>query len=231
MAEYDAIVDRAAQRKGGLPALESMLPARPNPDVLASRPDSWLLGEMTRSIFQSGFVWRVIDQKWDGFCEAFVGFEPAALMRLDDQAWENYRHDSRIVRNPQKIRAFRHNLWFVQELSAQYGGFGRFLAEWPVKDLIGLFELLKKQGSRLGGNTGQYFLQRVGVDSFALTRDVVCALQLAGLEIRDNPTSRRDLQAIQAFFNDWLARGPWSYRQMSHILAYSVGDNRVMPNG
>ena len=85
----------------------------------------------------------------------------------------------------------------------------------------------KKKGSRLGGNTGQYFLQHVGVDSFALTSDVVLALKQAGLEIADNPSSQRDLKLIQQTFNEWSAESGFGLLQLSHILAYSVGENRV----
>ncbi len=220
MSEFAAIVARAAERKGGMSILKSMLPAETDRETLLSHDDGWFLGEMTRGIFQAGFVWRVIENKWDGFRAAFLEFEPRRLMRLSDDEWQAYVQDARIVRNRQKILAVRHNLWFVHEVSQQHGGFGRFLAEWPPRDLVGLFGVLKKQGSRLGGNTGQYFLQHVGVDSFALTRDVVTALQLDGLEISDNPTSQRDLNA-------WREQGDWSYRQMSYILAFSVGENRL----
>jgi len=229
VSDFDAVVERAAQRKGGLTALQSMLPERPDPARLSELSDAWILGEMTRSIFQSGFVWRVINNKWPGFKEAFYEFRPEALMGLSEDDWQSYLQDTRIVRNRQKIWALRHNLWFVNEVSAQQGGFGRFLGQWPTEDLVGLFAWLKKRGSRLGGNTGQYFLQQVGVDSFALTRDVVSALQMSGLDIHDNPVSLKDLKAIQQRFNDWAKEGGWSYRQMSFILAYSAGDNDIMP--
>ena len=93
--------------------------------------------------------------------------------------------------------------------------------------MVGLFALLRKKASRLGGNTGQYFLQHVGVDSFALTRDVVLALQSHGLEIGDRPTSQKDLRLIQQTFNDWHQTSGFSYLQLSHLLAYSVGENKV----
>ena len=182
---------------------------------------------MTRSIFQSGFVWRVIDNKWPSFQEAFFEFDLNRLMALDDADWEHYLQDTRIVRHRQKIRALRHNTWFVHEVSLQYDGFGRFLAEWPKSDLVGLFMYLKNKASRLGGNTGQYFLQHVGADSFALTRDVVSALQLHGLDIRDNPSSKKDLRLIQRTFNDWHEASGISYLRLSYLLAYSVGENRV----
>jgi len=225
---FDPILQRAIARKGGRKALDELVPNPPPVGSLINRSDSFLLAEMTRSIFQSGFVWRVINNKWPSFQEAFFDFDSNRLMALGDADWESYLQDTRIVRHRQKISALRHNLWFVHEISTQYDGFSRFLAGWPRSDLVGLFVLLKKKGSRLGGNTGQYFLQHVGVDSFALTRDVVLALKLHGLEISDSPTSQKDLRLIQDTFNDWHETSGFSYLQLSHLLAYSVGENRIL---
>lgn len=224
---FEEILQRAVDRKGGRAALDRLMPGPVSTARLSDQPDGYYLAEMTRSIFQSGFVWRVINNKWPSFEEAFFDFDSNRLMALDDADWENYRQDTRIVRHRQKIQAVRHNLWFVHDIAVEHDGFGRFLAGWPSDDLVGLFALLKKKGSRLGGNTGQYFLQHVGVDSFALTRDVVLGLRLHGLDIRDSPTSLKDLRLIQQTFNDWHASSGFGYLQLSHILAYSVGENRV----
>ena len=227
--DFDGIMQRAELRKGGRDALESLLPTPKTLSALAGEPDAYYLEEMTRSVFQSGFVWRVINNKWPSFREAFFDFDETRLMGLDDQAWDAYVHDTRIVRHRQKIRALRHNLWFVNDIAMQFGGFGSFLAEWPTSDLVGLYTLLKKRGSRLGGNTGQYFLQHVGLDSFALTRDVVLALQVHGLNISDNPSSQKDLRQIQDMFNQWRDESGFGSLQLSYILAYSVGENKVLP--
>jgi len=227
MNSFETIFQRAIKRKGGKEYLFALLPDNTQPDILASRPDSYFLEEMTRSIFQSGFVWRVINNKWPSFREAFFDFEPGRLMKLSDAHWDKYIHDKRIVRHRQKIQALRHNLWFVNETSMQHLGFGRFMVEWPKTDLTGLFHYLKTKGSRLGGNTGQYFLQHVGVDSFALTSDVVSGLKLHGLEINDRPASKKDLKLIQQTFNQWHQETALSFYHLSMILAYSVGENRI----
>ena len=226
-SSFEPILERAIERKGGSQALDLLLPEPPPAAYLIDRSDSYLLAEMTRSVFRAGFVWRVIDKKWPQFEEAFFGFDLNRLMALGDADWEGYLQDSRIVRHRQKIHALRHNLWFVHEMSIRHDGFGRFLAGWPCSDLMGLFLLLRKKASRLGGSSGQYFLQQVGVDSFALTPDVVLALQMHGLAISDQPYSQRDLRQIQETFNDWHEASGLSYLQLSYLLAYSVGENRV----
>lgn len=134
-----------------------MLPETPTRRVIAARPDAFFLAQMTRCIFRSGFVWRVIDNKWADFCAAFYDFSPSRLMKLDDADWEAYTKDTRIVQHRQKIQALRHNLWFVNDMAMQHGSFGQFLLDWLNNDLTGLFRFLQQKGSRLGGNTGHHF--------------------------------------------------------------------------
>ncbi len=229
MDDFKVILKRAEQRKGGKQALFSLLPEDTESALVVDKPDSYFLEEMTRSIFQSGFVWRVINNKWPTFRQAFFDFDCNRLMKLSEQDWDNYMQDTRIVRHRQKIQALRHNLWFVNEITTLHHGFGQFLVDWPKQDLVGLFRYLKTRGSRLGGNTGQYFLQHAGIDSFALTKDVVFCLQLSGLDIHHYPTSQKDLKLIQEAFSQWHRETGYSFFAMSMILAYSVGENRVLP--
>ncbi|MBT3206175.1 MAG: DNA-3-methyladenine glycosylase I [Gammaproteobacteria bacterium] len=227
MDSFKIIIERAEKRKGGKKALLALLPQSINAEELRAKPDSFFLEEMTRSIFQSGFVWRVINNKWPTFRQAFFDFDIGKLMRLSSDDWDNYMQDTRIVRHRQKIQAVRHNLWFVNETAGFNGDFGQFLLDWPKSDLVGLFRFLKSKGSRLGGNTGQYFLQHVGVDSFALTGDVVLCLKLSGLDINDRPSSQKDLKLIQQAFNGWHEETGFDYYRLSMIMAYSVGENKI----
>ena len=150
-------------------------------------PDHRILSTMAERVFAAGFVWRVIEQKWPGFEEAFLGFEPKRLLFQPDDFWHDLASDSRIVRNPQKIRSVRDNAAFVERVSKEHGGFGKFLAGWPADDQVGLMAYLGKHGSRLGGNTGQYLLRWLGWDCFILSNDMVLALRDAGLDIGEKP--------------------------------------------
>ena len=58
----------------------------------------------------------------------------------------------------------------------EHGSAAAFFAAYPVSDQIGLMDLMKKRGSRLGGTTGQLALRFMGKESFILTGDVVNAL-------------------------------------------------------
>ena len=222
---FKTIRARAEKRKGGAKMLQKLLPAKPEPKALAKLGDDRVLAEMTRRVFCAGFAWSVIDNKWDGFEEAFHGFAPGKLSLLPDDYWDDLMKDKRIVRNGAKIMSVRANATFVNDIAKEQGSFGKFLAKWPSADETGLLDLLAKRGSRLGGNTGQMLLRFLGWDGFVTSRDVVLCLRDAGLDIAETVTSKRDLAKVQAQFNAWAKETGLPYVQISRICAMSIGEN------
>jgi 3-methyladenine DNA glycosylase Tag len=222
MHSFEVIHNRAADRKGGMGELNKLLPELPDREAVAALDESRFLAEMTRCIFQAGFVWRVIEQKWPDFEDLFHGFDINAVLGMQPDEWEEIRQDARIVRNNQKITSIRVNAQFIEDISLESESFARYIVDWPESNLVGLFDLLKRRGSRLGGNSGQRFLRNVGKDTFVLTRDVVACLRNGGLEISSHPTSKTDLAGIQELFNQWHEETGLSYTHLSRIAAYSI---------
>lgn len=235
MKSFETIWKRAAKRKGGDAALEAEMPQIKTSAQLRRVPDHRWLAEMTKRIFQAGFVWKVIESKWEGFEIAFEGFDPGRLATLSEGDLGRLVSDTRIIRNHQKIDAVRHNAGFLVELAREHGTAAAWFANWPDDDFVGLLEAMKKRGSRLGGFTGQVFLRFMGKDSFILNPDVTTALADAGvLDLAPSSikaviskrtvSSKKDLAAVQAAFNQWRSE---SGRPMGHIsktLACSVGE-------
>ena len=191
---FKRIRERAARRKGGEAVLATLLPKKRDNKALAKLSDDRVLAEMARRVFSAGFVWSVIDKKWPGFEEAFLGFNPKRLLFQPAEFWEKLASDKRIVRNPQKIKSVRENAKFVSEIAAEHGSFGKFLAAWPADDQIGLLDILAKRGSRLGGYSGQYLLRFLGRDSYVLSGDVLLCLRDAGVAL----SGRRHLEEGRA---------------------------------
>jgi 3-methyladenine DNA glycosylase Tag len=225
MPAFKTIRARAAKRKGGDAALASLLPKLAGRQALERLKDDRVLAEMAKRIFSAGFAWSVIESKWPGFEAAFLKFEPRRLLHEPDEFWERLTADKRIVRNPQKITAVRENARFVADIAREHGSFGKFLADWPTTDQVGLLDLLGKRGARLGGRTGQYFLRFIGWDGFITSPDVVACLLEAGLDIAENPTSKKDLKKIQDQFNAWAEETGLPLTHVSRICAMSVGEN------
>ncbi len=221
---FKRIRERAAKRKGGEKVLASLLPKKPNNKALARLGDDRVLSEMAARVFSAGFVWSVIDNKWPGFEEAFLEFNPKRLLFQPAEFWEKLASDKRIVRNPQKIKSVRENARFVSEVAAEHGSFGKFLAAWPADDQVGLMEVFAKRGSRLGGFSGQYLLRFLGWDAFVLSGHVLLCLRDLGVPIGTG-TSKKDLKAAQAQFNAWKQESGLPIAHISRICALSIGEN------
>jgi len=225
MKHFSTIRARAAKRKGGDDALIALLPKVKSAAALARMKDDRVLSDMTKRIFSAGFAWSVIEKKWPGFEAAFLDFEPKRLLAQPDEFWERLVSDPRIVRNGQKIMAVRANAQFISDTAKEHGSFGKFLAAWPPTDQVGLLDVLAKQGARLGGRTGLFFLRFIGKDCFVLSMDVVACLRDSGLDISENPSSKKDLRKIQEQFNAWVEETGLPLTHLSRICAMSIGEN------
>ena len=227
MIDFETIYAQACERKGGEKALKQLLPKPASKRKLSGISDDRYLAEFSRKIFQSGFVWRVVDQKWDGFEEVFWGFDIDKLLLMPDDMLERKAQDKKIIRNYRKVVAIRENALMIADTRRREGtSFGKFIASWPDDDTVGLWLYLKQHGSRLGGNTGPYALRALGVDTFLLSRDVEGFLRLHGI-VDTGITSKKALMNTQAFFNDLKAQSGLSLSALSRIVSFTFGKNFV----
>ena len=222
LEKFAAIHQRASERKGGDAALKRLMPKLRSARALTKITDDRVLSEMTRCIFQAGFVWRVVDHKWDDFEDVFFGFPPEKIVLLSPDQIDRFCQNPRIIRNRQKILSIQHNARFLLDVAREHGSFGKLVGHWPETDLVGLFNYMKKHGSRLGGMTGQRVLRNLGKDTFVITGDVIRCLQLAGADITSNPVTRREQALIQASFDRWHEQSGLPYSHISRICACSL---------
>ncbi len=221
MKSFDEFYNIAVERKGGEEALSLLLPQPKSREELAGISDDRILSAMTKAIFEAGFVWRVVANKWDGFEEVFHGFEPELMAALPEPAFYAIASDERIIRNRQKVMTVPANAHFLLDIAAEHGSMAHFIAHWPEDDIVGLWALMKKRGQRLGGVTGPRVLRVLGKDTFLLTQDVVTALTRAGV-VSKAPTSLKSLRDVQDAFNHWRAETGMPLCHLSKILSCSV---------
>ncbi len=224
MESFATIYQRACDRKGGSEALEALLPEVLSADALRAIPDDRYLAQMAKSIFQSGFVWRVVENKWPAFEDVFSDFNPVGVANFSDEKIDKIAQDTRIIRHYKKVQAVRDNASMILAFQSEYGSFSACIADWPESDIIGLWWKLKKEGSRLGGNTGPYVLRQMGKATFILSNDV-CHYLVSHNIVEQPPKSKRDLVQVQKFFNDLREKSGWNCARLSRLIAMSVGDN------
>jgi 3-methyladenine DNA glycosylase Tag len=222
--KFSDIYAEAAGRKGGEAELEArIVEHRPKTTAeLAGIPDGRWLAQMSKCVFQAGFSWKVIENKWPGFESAFHGFAPAPNAMMSDEEFDAHLKDTGIVRNAQKILSVRDNAGFLVDLAREHGSAAAFFAAWPDEDFVGLLEVMKKRAARLSGETAMRFFRVMGKAGFITSRDVSAALIGAGV-IDKPPSGKRDLQAVQDAFNAWAKESGRDLTAMSRVLAMSTG--------
>jgi 3-methyladenine DNA glycosylase Tag len=221
MQTFEEIFDIAANRKGGANDVAKLL-TKPSSNAELEKIDNdrWLAC-MSKCIFQAGFNWKVVESMWPGFEIAFDGFDTGHCAMLNDEDFDRLVSDKSIVRHGTKIRSVQENAIFINELAKEHGSAAKAFVGWPSDDYVGLLAMIKKRGSRLGGNTDQYFLRFMGVDGFILSRDVTARL-IAEDVIDKAPTSKKAHSAVQHAFNTWRQQSGRSLTEISRVLAMSV---------
>jgi 8-hydroxy-5-deazaflavin:NADPH oxidoreductase len=92
---------------------------------------AFFLEHLSRSVFEAGISWRVVEAKWDGIREAFHSFDPAQVAAMPPAEITAVENDSRVIRNKAKIRATVQNAREVLAMLNEYGSIGGYLASFP----------------------------------------------------------------------------------------------------
>lgn len=221
MRDYQWMLEFGVNRFGSLAALEARLPTPASASQLRALSDDRYLSLIARRVFRAGLRHSVVDAKWDSFEEVFWGFDPEKVVLLSAEHIERLMQDTRIIRHLGKLKSVPRNAQMVLDVRHEYGSFGAFLAQWPEQDIVGLWRYLVKQGHQMGGLSAPSFLRMAGKDTFVPSRDVVAGLVAQDI-ITKQPTSQRDLAAVQEAFNLWQAQSGRPLCQLSMLLALTV---------
>lgn len=229
--KFERLYQRAAERKGGEQALAILLDIKYDgmKDVasLSQLTDDRVLSAFTKQVFKSGFVWRVVENKWPDFEESFFDFNIEKILMMPDEMLERKASDPKIIRNYNKVKTIKANAQMMFDHQLDNGtSFAQLITQWPTTDIIGLWAYLKKHGQRLGGNTGPYALRILGKDTFLLSSDVEAYLRAQKI-IDGGLHSKKSLTATQAFFNELHSKTDYSLMQLSRLIAFAGGDNAV----
>jgi 3-methyladenine DNA glycosylase Tag len=222
MIPFAPIRAAALARVGGDAALAARLPEIRDAAALAALPDDRYLSLLSLRIFRAGLKHSLVDSKWPAFEEVFHGFVPAAVLAMPDEEVEALMGDSRLIRHWGKLRTVRNNAAALDAISRQHGGFGRFLADWPVAQTIELWAALAKSFESMGGESGPRFLRMAGRDTFIFSPSVTAALAQWG--VTETLKTKPERARAQAQFLDWAQESGLPLAHLSMILALSVDD-------
>ncbi len=221
MRDVQWMLEYGINRFGSLSALEARLPEPATAAELAAVSDERYLSLMALRVFRAGLRHSVVDAKWPNFETVFWGFDPDKVVLMSAEHIERLMQDTRIIRHLGKLKSVPRNAQMLLDIRQEHGSFGAFLAQWPEQDIVGLWRYLAKKGYQLGGLSAPRFLRMAGKDTFVLGGDVVAAL-IAQNIVSKNPSSQRDLAAVQEAFNTWQAQSGRPLCQISMLLALTV---------
>ncbi|HEY5517001.1 MAG TPA: DNA-3-methyladenine glycosylase I [Coriobacteriia bacterium] len=112
------------------------------------------LAVMSRSVFEPGLNWQVVESKWPGIVEAFEGFDPMRVAAYTPEDVDRLLGDPGVIRNRAKIEAVVHNagemLALVRDYLRSEGSYDELAAD------------LKKRFKFVGGMGAYHFLYVVG---------------------------------------------------------------------
>ena len=149
MQAFDEIFTLAANRHGGPKVLEKKLSVPLPVSKLKSIPDDRWLSSVSKSIFQAGFVWRVVENKWPDFEKVFENFDLVHCAYLSDEEIEALTNDTRVIRHLKKLQSVRANATYLLEKTSEFSGVGNFITSFGAENYSELLLELKKNASRL----------------------------------------------------------------------------------
>ena len=121
MWTFDRIQSAAEARKGGSDGLKAILDEHNYRQDITLLSDDRILSEFSKRVFQAGFNWSVVENKWGGFEKAFHGFEIGRNAFMSDEDLDDHLRNTEIVRHAKKILTVRDNAIFLSDLAREYG--------------------------------------------------------------------------------------------------------------
>lgn len=137
------------------------MPSGPPEKITPKSLDDYL-EIMSKSVFQAGMSWKVIEKKWPSTKEAFHDFDIETVADFHEGEIEDLTKDTRVVRNFRKLNAIVHNAQKIIDLDKEHGSFQKYLRSHGNFD-----ETMKaiRKDFKFMGPTGIYvFLYIIGED-------------------------------------------------------------------
>jgi hypothetical protein len=89
------------------------------------------LNVISRAVFSAGLSWAFVDGKWDGFEDAFEGFDPTRVAAYDDVAIDRLTADPRLYASRKKMAATVENAKALLAIEREHGSIRVWLDSFP----------------------------------------------------------------------------------------------------
>ncbi len=130
------------------------------PEIIQPQSLNDYLEIMSKTVFQSGMSWKVVENKWPGIQEAFQGFDVKTVANFHEKDLDDLTQDKRVIRNYKKLSAIISNAQRLLELEEAHGTFQEYLRSQD--DFDATLKMIRKDFKFLGPFGIYYFLYAVG---------------------------------------------------------------------
>ncbi len=117
---------------------------------------------LSKAVFNAGFSYQVVRNKWEDIKEVFHDFEPEIISKWTVDEISGALSSPKIIRNSRKVIAIVSNAKVFLELLGKYITFDNYLKSFRDKPYEEKQRILSKQFKWLGPTGAHFFLWSVG---------------------------------------------------------------------
>ena len=120
---------------------------------------------LSKAVFNAGFSYQVVRNKWEGINEVFHDFEPEILSKWTVDEIADALESPKIIRNSRKVTAIVSNAKVFLDIVREYKSFENYLKSFRDKPYEEKQKILSKQFKWLGPTGAHFFLWSIGEDA------------------------------------------------------------------
>ena len=127
------------------------------------RSDREYFDLLARAVFSAGLGPKVVESRWPDMEEAFHGFEPQEVGRMDETDVVRLLGDPKVIRNRRKMEAVIKNAGVFLDRVSEHESFHTYLAQLGAgADLEAAADGLAQSFVHLGRTSALFFLFSAG---------------------------------------------------------------------
>lgn len=136
---------------------QKVVPPRKKP-----KNDKGYLEILSKAVFNAGFSYQVVRNKWKGTMEVFHEFEPEIISKWTNNEILIALSSPKIIRNSRKVIAIVSNAKVFLKLIGKHGSFENYLNSFRDNSYEEKQKVLSKQFKWLGPSGAHFFLWSIG---------------------------------------------------------------------
>lgn len=126
------------------------------------KTDDEYLEILSLIIFQAGFNWRVVREKWKDLKKPFRNFKIEDVARLTSKQQQALLKNPKMIKNKRKIEAIVTNAKIFLEITKNFGSFENYLKTLRTLRENEKIKKIKNRLVGIGDYSAEFFLHSVG---------------------------------------------------------------------